>query len=99
MVVVGLFVLLSGCGADQAVVMQVEGAVSQVTGTDTVDAFVVVDDDGVSHAFVPAPGLRCDGEPLTHLRTHLIERDRVRVTYESSASGRRVAVTIDHLDG
>jgi hypothetical protein len=88
----------SGHGTDADGV--VTGLVSQVTGNDTaVDAFVIVDDEGLSHLFVPGVDLTCDGEPLVHLREHLLERDRLRVTYATNADGALEATSIVHLDG
>lgn len=96
--IAALLVLLVACGGDGPDTQEVEGAVSQVTGADTVESFVVVDDEGVSHAFTPTEGLRCDGAPLSHLRTHLVERDRIRVAYEIDAQGHRIAVRIEHVE-
>ncbi len=92
-----LLVLVVACGGDGPDSQEVEGVVSQVTGTDAVASFVVVDDEGVSHAFTPVEGLRCDDAPLSHLRTHLVERDRLRVAYEIDAQGHRIAIAIEHV--
>lgn len=95
-------VAVSGCtgGQPSDVDSSVTGVVSQVTGNDTgVDAFVIVDDAGSSHLFVPGVGLTCDGEPIVHLRTHLLERDRLLVRYETDADGALEATSIVHLDG
>lgn len=95
-------VAVSGCAGGQPsdVDGSVTGVVSQVTGNDTtVDAFVIVNDAGSSHLFVPGVDLTCDGEPLVHLRTHLLERDRLLVTYETNADGALEATGIVHLDG
>lgn len=103
-VVVAMAVLVSsGCASGQDdgdPGDSVTGVVSQVRGSDTtVDAFVIVDDEGSSHLFVPGAGLTCDGEPVVHLRTHLIERDRLRVTYAMKANGALEATRIVHMDG
>ena len=90
-------VLTTGCGADSAS-NEVVGVVSQVTGDGTVTSFVIIDADGASHAFVPAPGLTCDGEPIEHLRAHLLERDRISVRFETTGGGAPIAVEITHLD-
>jgi hypothetical protein len=90
----------SGHGTDADADGVVTGLVSQVTGNDTaVDAFVLVDDEGSSHLFVPGVDLTCDGEPLVHLREHLLERDTLRVTYATNADGALEATSIVHLDG
>ncbi len=94
--------LAAGCANGQGTDADdsVTGFVSQVTGSGTsVDAFVIVDDEGSSHLFVPGVDLTCDGEPLVHLRVHLLERDRLRVTYVMDASGALEATSIVHLDG
>ena len=88
-VVIGV---LSACSSS-VVDGTVEGTVSQVTGTgDDVAAFVVVDDEGNSHRFVPAEGLTCGGLPIGHLREHLVERDRIIVTHDAQG----IAVEIRH---
>jgi hypothetical protein len=100
-VTVALSLLIAGCGGgtDASEPNQVSGVVSQVSGPgDIVDGFVIVDDGGASHAFVPAAGLTCDGQPLNHLRTHLIDRDRVVVSYEID-SGPPTATVIRHDGG
>lgn len=92
----------SGCASGQGTDADgfVTGFVSQVTGSDiAVDSFVLVDEDGSSHMFVPGVDLTCDGEPLVHLRTHLVERDRLRVTHARNAAGALEATSIAHLDG
>ena len=97
--IAALVVLLAACGGDGPDSQEVEGVVSQVTGTDAVESFVVVDDEGVSHSFTPTEGLQCDGAPLSHLRSHLVERDRIRVAYEIDAQGHRIAISIEHVAG
>ena len=94
---VAMAVLLPACRNDPAS-DEVVGIVSQVTGDGTVASFVIVDADGASRAFVPAPGLTCDGEPLEHLRAHLLERDRISVRFDTTGDGAPIAVEITHLD-
>lgn len=95
-VLVGVAVVAAACSStgDEN---EVVGVVSQVSGDDSVTSFVVVDDAGVSHAFVPQEGLTCDGEPLEHLRTHLLERDRIAVTFDEGGDGPRTAIAITHI--
>lgn len=93
--------LVVGCagGSDTSDPNEVVGVVSQVSGAgETVDGFVIVDDGGTSHAFVPGDGVTCDGQPLDHLRTHLVDRDRVSVSFDGSSSP-PTATTIRHVEG
>lgn len=77
----------------------VTGVVSAVTGPgEAVTSFVIEQDDGSSRVFLPAAALTCDGEPLDHLREHLVGRDRISVRFERSDEGPAIAVEIDHLD-
>lgn len=102
LLVAAVAVATSGCAGGQTsdVDDSVTGVVSQVTGNDTtVDAFVIVDGEGASHLFVPRVDLTCDGEPLVHLRTHLLDRDGLRVTYVTNLDGALEATSIVHLDG
>jgi hypothetical protein len=102
LLVASVAVAVAGCadGQPSDVDSSVTGLVSQVTGSDTtVDAFVIVDDAGSSHLFVPGVDLTCDGEPIVHLRTHLLERDRLLVRYETDPDGALEATSIVHLDG
>ena len=92
---VALAVVLVGC-ADEPDPGVVVGVVSQVTG-DPVESFAVVDDEGTTYAFQPVAGLTCDGEPLTHLRVHLLDRDRIRVAYEEPDEGPLLATEILHV--
>lgn len=96
--VVLIALAIAGCSADSDPGTEVEGIVTQVTGSgDDVEAFVVVDDEGRNHRFVPFPTLTCGGEPLGHLRTHLVDQDPIRVEYEVSEDGLQIAIDIDHL--
>lgn len=77
----------------------VTGVVSAVTGPgEAVTSFVIEQDDGSSRVFLPAAALTCDGEPLNHLREHLLERDRISVRFERADEGPDIAVEIVHLD-
>lgn len=91
-----LTLVVVGCDADSSG-ESVTGVVSQVTGEFEVESFVIVDDQGASHAFTPARGLTCDGEPLEHLRVHLVERDRITVRYEATGDGTPTATSITHV--
>lgn len=90
--------LVAACGnADDESEHTVSGIVTEVTGDLTVvESFVVLDDDGDSHLFRPAPGLLFYGGPLIHLRDHVITAQRVTVTFEESPSGEMTAVLIEH---
>ena len=88
--------LLGACGGESESERVITGVVDQVTGEREVEAFVVVDAVGSSHRFIPAPDLLCGGEPLDHLRAHLVERSEIAVTFERDASGIAVAIAIDH---
>lgn len=78
---------------------QVSGIVTEVSGDLTsVDSFVVLDSDGNSHLFRPAPGLLFYGGPLIHLRDHVTTGQRVTVTFESAAYGGMTAVLVEHED-
>ena len=71
------------------------GVISEVTGDLTsVSAFVVLDEDGSSHKFVPVEGLLFEGGPLSHLREHIVTGDPVVVTFESGAGGELIAVHV-----
>jgi hypothetical protein len=97
LIVIALAVL-GACGGEPESDRVVTGVVDQVTGEREVEAFVLVDSAGSSHRFVPAPGLLCGGEPLDHLRKHLVERDEITVTFERDESGVGVAIAIVHRD-
>jgi len=98
-IVIAVSLVIAGCRSDASDPNQVTGVVSQVSGLgDSVDGFVIVDDGGTSHAFVPGVGLTCDGRPLDHLRTHLIERDRIVVSYDEG-TGPPTATEIRHDGG
>lgn len=95
-VVVIALAVLTACGGESDSDGVLTGVVDQVTGDREVEAFVIVDAAGNSHRFIPMPGLLCGGEPMQHLRTHLVERDEIAVTFERDASGAGVATAIDH---
>ena len=94
--VVMVLLAITACGGESEPDGVLIGVVDQVTGDRDVEAFVLVDGAGNSHRFIPAPGLLCGGEPLEHLRAHLVERDQVTVTFERDESGVRIATGIDH---
>lgn len=102
--VVALCVVVAGCSgtdggdADHAE-HSVTGVVTEVSGDLTmVESFVVLDDEGNSHLFVPEANLTFYGGPLTHLRDHVVTGQRVTVTFESSAYGGMTATLILHED-
>ncbi len=90
----------TGCAsAHELADNQVSGVVTEVTGDLTgVVSFVVLDNDGNSHLFRPAPGLLFYGGPLIHLRDHVTTGQRVTVTFETAAYGEMTAVLIEHED-
>ena len=96
LLIVVVLALLGACGGESESERVITGVVDQVTGEREVEAFVVVDAVGSSHRFIPAPDLLCGGEPLDHLRAHLVERSEIAVTFERDASGIAVAIVIDH---
>jgi len=101
-VVVFTFVGLVATGCTSATELadnQVSGIVTEVTGDLTVvESFVVLDNEGNSHLFRPAPDLLFYGGPLIHLRDHVTTGQRVTVTFESAASGEMTAVLVEHED-
>lgn len=91
---------LAGCSSEQDADDVVVGFVSQVTGPgEAVTSFVIEDANGSSQVFIPAADLTCHGEPLDHLREHLLEREPVRVQFIPSDDGPPTAISIEHVDG
>lgn len=91
--------LLSGCsGSGVPQGSSVTGVITEVSGDITVvTAFVVLDGDGSSHRFSPAPGLLFDGGPLTHLREHVVTGHPVVVTFERGTDGELIAVAVEDV--
>ncbi len=99
LVVVAAALVFSACSSgDGAAERRIVGTVTQVVGLEEVLSFIVTDEDGTNHGFVPRPGLTCGGEDLTHLRVHIIERDLIAVSWFDDA-GIRIAESIEHLEG
>ncbi len=91
---------LVGCASSEDATNEIEGIVTEVTGDLTnVQSFVVLDSEGDSHLFTPAPGLLFHGGPLSHLREHIVTGERVVVTFTDSDSGARTAILVVHADG
>jgi hypothetical protein len=96
LLIVMVLLAITACGGESEPDGVLIGVVDQVTGDRDVEAFVLMDEAGNNYRFIPAPGLLCGGEPLEHLRAHLVERDQVTVTFERDESGVRIATGIDH---
>ncbi len=62
----------------------VHGVVVEVKGDlSAVESFTIRTEDGEELEFVPRPGTRFDGGPLSHLSQHLLSGEPVLVRYQA----------------
>ncbi len=93
-VVVVVAVTIAGCGGGKGpstvgVVLEVDGDLT------TVESFTLLTEDGTQVRFFPAPEVTFDGGPLSHLTSHVVSGDPVRVFYEKAPDGRFVATAVE----
>lgn len=85
-----------GSGGDGPAEVTVSGVVVDVQGDlSSVEAFTIRTGGGDDLVFTPGPDVTFDGGPLSHVRSHLVSGEPVKVTYETSASGELVAVVVE----
>jgi hypothetical protein len=92
LVAILLSLFAASCSGSTATEGDVFGVVSEVTGDlSGVESFVVLDEEGNSHKFIPGPGLEVMGQPPSHLRDHVVSGEPITVTYHQNAEGELVA--------
>ncbi len=97
LVVLSVTAFAVGCTASTTIEGEVVGVITEVSGDlTTIDSFVVLDEDGVSHKFAPGPGMTVDGAPPPHLRDHVISGEPVKVRYHQGSDGQLVADEVVH---
>ncbi|MEN8041288.1 MAG: hypothetical protein ABFR95_07265 [Actinomycetota bacterium] len=97
-IVVVLAGLAIGCSNDAGADGAIAGVVSEVTGTDeVVESFVVLDANGDSHRFAPAPDMVVSGTSQT-MRDLVVSGDEVSVTYETGTDGHLIATDVIIVD-
>ncbi|MCL1601283.1 MAG: hypothetical protein M3112_07080 [Actinomycetia bacterium] len=92
LVAIVVAIIASGCSASTSTEGAVFGIVTEVTGDlSGVESFVVLDEDGNSHKFVPSQKLEVMGQAPTHLRDHVLSGEPVTVLYHENSAGELVA--------